>query len=175
MLILLCAALSGSSSWLFRGRPSVFDAVGSVALPLLAGFLCFIGLQRLMCARHVRIRTLLPGAVLVGIAWWALYALGAWYVNRIVAQSSDTYGVFVVVFGLLSWCYLLGMFFLYGQELSAVLLDHRWPRSLTGRNLTDADQAAFTMASTREARVRGTNIDVEVPRNPAAADEPESE
>ena len=41
---------------------------------------------------------------------------GTWYVERIVANSSDTYGVFVVVFGLLSWCLLLGMLFLYSNE-----------------------------------------------------------
>jgi uncharacterized BrkB/YihY/UPF0761 family membrane protein len=114
------------------------------------------------------VRWLLPGSALVGVSWLALQLLGTWYVDRFIVRSSQTYGVFVVFLGLLSWTYLVSATYLYGIELSSVLTDRRWPRSLTGRNLTDQDQAAFRSASEREVRVRGTDISVAVPRQPAA-------
>src|SRR5690606_11192545 len=114
--------------------------VAAFLLPFLAGSLCYLGLQWLLCQRKVPVRAQLPGAAFVGLAWFALQSLGEWYVDRYVVESSDTYGVFVIVFGLLSWSYLLGLLYLYGNELASVLHDRRWPRSSTGRHLTEADR-----------------------------------
>jgi YihY family inner membrane protein len=162
-----CLVLSGSRSWLVDGFGQWVGRLAAFLLPFLAGALCYLGLHWLLCQRKVPFRAQLPGAAFVGLAWWALQSLGEFYVDRFVVRSSDTYGVFVIVFGLLSWSYLLGLLYLYGNELASVLADHRWPRSLTGRDLTDEDRRAFALVSEREVRVRGTAIDVEVPREPA--------
>jgi len=162
-----CLLLSGSRTWILSGAPDVINGIANVLLPFLAGSLCYLGLHWLLCKRKVPFDAQLPGAVFVGLSWFALQTLGEWYVNRFVVRSSDTYGVFVIVFGLLSWSYLLGLLYLYGNELSSVLYERRWPRSLTGRNLTDADRSAFARVSEREVRVRGTDINVDVPRDPA--------
>lgn len=162
-----CLVLSSSRPWLVRGWPSFVGGAAAFLLPFLAGALCTLGLHYLLCSRRVSLPGLLPAATFIGTAWWALQSLGEWYVNRFVVQSSDTYGVFVIVFGLLSWSYLLGLLYIYGNELSSVLVDHSWPRSSSGRDLTEADRAAFASVSEREVRVRGTSIDVSVPREPA--------
>ena len=166
ILIGVCAALSGSSSWLTEAGPPILSDIGEYVLPMLAGGLAFIGLHRILSTRRSSFRGLAPGAVLCAIGWTLLYRLGSWYVERIVANSSDTYGVFVVVFGLLSWCLLLGTVFLYSNELSVVIADRRWPRSLTGRNLSEVDQQSLALLAEREVRVQGTDIDVRVPENP---------
>jgi len=168
VVVLGCLVLSGSPAWAFRWAPSTVQDVAAVVAPLLAGGLCTLGLHLTLCRRRIGLRGLLPGAAFVGCAWLALQLLGVWYVDRFIVRSSETYGVFVVFFGLLSWTYLVGTLYLYGVELSSVLVDRRWPRSLTGRNLTDEDRAAFAAASEREVRVRGTDITVDVPRQPAA-------
>ncbi len=49
------------------------------------------------------------------------------------------------------------MLYLYGNELSSVLYDHRWPRSLTGRNLDEADREARPACCEREVRVEGVD------------------
>lgn len=165
VLLGACLVLSGSRSWI--SSPSALAAVASVLVPFLAGALCYLGLHALLCQRKVPFPDQLPGASFVGLSWYVLLTLAGWYVERFVVRSSDTYGVFAVVFGLLSWAYLLGMLYLYGNELSSVLHERRWPRSLTGRDLTDADRAAFAAVSEREVRVRGTEISVDVPRDPA--------
>ena len=160
-----CLVLSGSRAWF--DLPPVLDDVVSVLMPVTAGALCYLGLHWLLCPRKVPFVAQLPGALFVGLSWYVLLTLAEWYVGRFVVRSSDTYGVFVVVFGLLSWAYLLGTLYLYGNELSSVLYEHRWPRSLTGRNLTDADRDAFARVSEREVRVRGTDIAIDVPTDPA--------
>ena len=136
-------------------------------MPLLAGGLAFIGLHRILSARRSRLGRLAArsGAVRGSVGRCSTgWAVGTWSGSS--PNSSDTYGVFVVVFGLLSWCLLLGTVFLYSNELSVVLADRRWPRSMTGRNLSDVDQESLAMLAEREVRVRGTDIDVHVPENP---------
>jgi membrane protein len=162
-----CLILSGSRTWLLGWLPDWLGTVAGVAVPVLAGALCYLGLHWLLCRRKVPFTAQLPGALFVGLSWYLLTALGEWYVNRFIVRSSDTYGVFVIVFGLLSWSYLLGTMYLYGNELASVLYEHRWPRSLSGRDLTDADRSAYARVSEREVRVRGTDISVVVPRDPA--------
>ncbi|HYO18388.1 MAG TPA: YihY/virulence factor BrkB family protein [Dermatophilaceae bacterium] len=162
-----CLLLSGSRTWLFSGLPDALGIIAGVLLPVVAGSLCYLGLHSILCHRKVPFTAQLPGALFVGLSWYLLQSLGEWYVNRFIVRSSDTYGVFVIVFGILSWSYLLASLYLYGNELSSVLYEKRWPRSLTGRNLTDADQSAFARVSEREVRVRGTDISIDVPRQPA--------
>lgn len=167
LLIVMCAALSGAGRWLLAGDASqVLRWLVSAALAILAGCLGYLGLHVLLCARRIPLLNQLPGAIAAGLGWWGLQSLGGFYITRIVTQSSDTYGVFVLVLGLLSWTYLLGTLYLYSVEFAAVLYDKRWPRSLSGRDLTDQDRAAFEALSHREVRVRGTQINIEVPRNP---------
>lgn len=167
VLIGACLVLSGASVWLFGDSDLPWlQRVAGYLLPFLAGALCYLGLHWLLCVRKVPFTAQLPGAAFVGAAWLVLQLLGTWYIDRFVLQSSETYGVFVVVFGLLSWAYLLGMLYLYGNELSSVLWERRWPRSLTGRNLTDADRAAYARVVRREVRVEGVDLDVDVPRLP---------
>lgn len=167
VLIAGCAVLSGAARWVLADDTgAIVRWLAGVVLPVAAGSLAYLGLHWLLCARKVPFMAQLPGALAAGIGWWALQTLGGWFISRFVTRSSDTYGVFVVVLGLLSWTYLLGMLYLYSVELAAVLHDRRWPRSLSGRRLTDADLAAFEALTEREIRVQGTVVAVEVPRDP---------
>lgn len=167
LLLGACLVLSGSSAWLFRDTDLPWvQRAAAYLLPFLAGAACYLGLHWLLCVRKVPFTAQLPGAVFVGAAWLGLQVLGAWFVNRYVLQASERYGIFVVVFGLLSWAYLLGLLYLYGNELASVLHDRRWPRSLTGRNLGPVDKEAQTRVLHRELRVEGSGLDVDVPDLP---------
>jgi inner membrane protein YhjD len=95
-------------------------------------------------------RALLPGAVLAGVALYLLQALGALYVERVVGRASDLYGTFAVVLGLLVWINLLSFVFLFAAEVDVVRDRRLWPRSLTGRDPTDADEQAFAGRVERE-------------------------
>lgn len=162
-----CLVLSGAATWIFNDNdlPLLQRGAGYV-LPFAAGALCYLGLHWLLCVRKVPFPAQLPGAAFMGAAWLTLQLIGTWYVDRFVLQSSDTYGTFVVVFGILSWTYLLGMLYVYANELASVLYLRCWPRSMTGRNLTDQDQDAQRRNVERELRVEGVELDVDVPRLP---------
>jgi membrane protein len=68
-----------------------------------------------------RWRAQLPGAIVGGVGWTILQAVGALFVNYIVRGASDTYGVFAVVIGLLTWINIQVRFFLFAAELNSVL------------------------------------------------------
>jgi len=66
-------------------------------------------------------RALLPGGILAGFGLTALNALGGVYVRVVVQGASDTYGVFAVVIGMLSWLQLIASVVIWSAELNSVL------------------------------------------------------
>lgn len=87
-------------------------------------------------------REVRPGAVVAAVGWVILGALGSLYINRVINGASDTYGVFAVVIGLLSWLLLLAQLVLGAAELNVVLARRLWPRGLRERARDDAADAA---------------------------------
>src|SRR5207237_279332 len=82
---------------------------------------------------------LIPGAVVAGVAWAILQALGGYIVGHQLKGASQTYGVFAVVIGLLSWLYLQAQITLLAAEVNVVLVRKLWPRSLSGKTAAEAD------------------------------------
>ena len=97
---------------------------------------------RLLTAAQVTIRQVLPGAVLAAGCWLGLQALGGIFVTQVLAGSSQTYGGFAAVIGLLSWLLIAAELILIAAELNVVLARGLWPRSLTG-DLLEADKRAL--------------------------------
>lgn len=159
--ILLCAGISGLGSYVLTTEmPDPWRNIAAVLLALLAGALAFVTLHKILCARALGPADLLPGAIATALGWWALFSLGNLYFDRVVKNASDTYGAFAVVLGLLSWSYLLGTMFVYAAEISSVLSESLWPRSLTGRDLTPADERAIAAIARREVRTGQVEITV---------------
>ena len=96
---------------------------------------------QVMIVSDVAWRDLLPGAILVGIAWEVLQRIGSFYVSRVLQGMSQLYGLFALVLGLLVWISLEARVVLYGAEINAVRAHKLWPRSIT-TPLTDADRRA---------------------------------
>ncbi len=96
----------------------------------------------LLTAAQVTIRQVLPGALLATACWLGLQALGGVFVTQVLAGSSQTYGGFAAVVGLLSWLLIASELILIAAELNVVLAHRLWPRSLTG-GLTAADEKAL--------------------------------
>ena len=109
-------------AWLAR----VATALGTIAVnaaSLLLGF-------RLLTVARKPWRVLLPGAVAGGVALSLLQTLGGWYLTRVVADASDTYGTFNLVIGLLTWLALQARIVLYAAEVNVVLAYQLWPRTM---------------------------------------------
>jgi uncharacterized BrkB/YihY/UPF0761 family membrane protein len=120
-------------------------------------FLVFLTAFRVLTAASVTIRQVLPGAVLGTISWLGLQTLGGLYVEHVVAQSNETYGIFAAVIGLLSWLWLAAQLTLVAGEVNVVLAQRLWPRSLFG-GLAAADERAMRTAAEAEQRDRRQHI-----------------
>ena len=123
--------------------------VGTVVTELLSlaaspviDLVLFAASFRLLTAAQVTTRQVLPGALLAAGCWLGLQALGGVYVTRVLAGSSQTYGGFAALVGLLSWLLTASELILITAELNVVLARRLWPRSLTGE-LLEADERAL--------------------------------
>jgi YihY family inner membrane protein len=133
----------------------VASFAGSAAIDLAV----FLTAFRVLTAADVTVRQVLPGALLATISWLGLQTLGGLYVEHVVARANDTYGVFAVVIGLLSWLWLAAQLSLVAAEVNVVLAQRLWPRSLFG-GLTTADERALRSAAAAEQRDRREHIAV---------------
>ena len=126
-------------------------AVAGLVASAVLNVAIFMVAYRVLTAADIAWHDVAPGAVLAGIGWTALVAAGGWIVGNRVASSSDTYGSFALVIGLLAWIYLGAQLTLVGAELNVVLKHRLWPRSLQG-DLTDADERALRRSAKQEER-----------------------
>jgi membrane protein len=109
-------------------------------------FVVFLTAYRVLTTASVTTRQVLPGAVLATISWVGLQTLGGLYAEYVAAGSSETYGVFAAVIGLLSWLWLAAQLSLGAAEVNVVLARRLWPRSLFG-GLAAADERAMRDAA----------------------------
>jgi uncharacterized BrkB/YihY/UPF0761 family membrane protein len=75
-------------------------------------------------------RALLPGALLAGTGFTLLTTVGTGLVQHQLKHSSDTYGAFASVIGIVTYLLLLATLTVYAAELDVVLHRRLWPRSL---------------------------------------------
>jgi uncharacterized BrkB/YihY/UPF0761 family membrane protein len=115
---------------------------------------------RVLTPSEIATRDLLPGAVLGGVAWTALQALGSWLVARQLRHTSELYGTFGVVLGLLFFLYLASQIMVYAAEVNVVRARHLAPRSLTPPPLTEADEAVLTDLVEGETRRPEQSVEV---------------
>jgi membrane protein len=97
--------------------------VASVAAPfasILLNFLLFLVGYRLLTPRDVTWRMLRGGAAIAAVAYEALQLVGGLYIHHVVERSSNTYGTFALVIGLVSWIYLVTYATLLSAEANVV-------------------------------------------------------
>ena len=114
---------------------------------------------RVLTTADVTWRQVAPGAVMSGIGWTALLAIGGWLVSDRVSSSSHVYGTFAVVIGLLGWIYLGAQLMLLGAVTNVVVSNRLWPRSMRGE-LTSADRLALRRSAEQEERRPDEDVDV---------------
>jgi membrane protein len=146
MLALLGAALVAStvaSGLGVEGRIDPFVVrAATLGASLAVNGVVFLGMFWLLTARTGGLREVLPGVAVASVGALVLQGVGGWYVERTITRSSDTYGVFALVIGLLSWFWLGAHLLLGAAELNVVLHRRLWPRSLSG-DLEAADREAM--------------------------------
>jgi uncharacterized BrkB/YihY/UPF0761 family membrane protein len=106
------------------------------------------------------LRQLVPGAVLAGVGWTVLQALGGFVVGHYLKDDSAVYGLFGIVLGLFAWIYLIAELTVYAAELNVVLARRLWPRAMVQPPLTDADRRSMAAQALQNQRRPEQRVDV---------------
>jgi YihY family inner membrane protein len=120
----------------------------------------FVAAFRILTPRQIATKQLVPGSVIAGLAWTLLQLLGTYLISRQLRDTSEVYGFFAIVLGLLWWLYLAALITVYASEVSAVLAKRLWPRSLVQPPLTGPDRRALRDAAKAKERVPSQEVDV---------------
>lgn len=165
MLLVLIGLGAGTTGWV---AVSATDASKVVIVRLALGLLglavnagLFVVGFRLATARVVATRALIPGAVLAAVAWQVLLALGGLLVNHSLRGTSQVYGTFAALLGLMAWFSLQATVTLYAVEADVVRSRRLFPRSLASPPSTPADRAALIGYAQVEQRLPDEKISVE--------------
>ena len=124
------------------GVGTIVTRVLSLVASAVIDVVLFAASFRVLTVARVTTRQVLPGALLAAACLLGLQALGGLFVTKMLAGSSQTYGGFAAVIGLLSWLLIASELILIAAELDVVLARRLWPRSLTGE-LLEADKHAL--------------------------------
>jgi YihY family inner membrane protein len=152
-----------SSNVALRGLTVIVSAVLNVGISAAA--------FRLLTPRAVESRHLVPGSVLVGVAWTVLQLIGGYLVSQRLQKTSEVYGMFAIVLGLLFWLALIAQISLYAAELNVVLARRLYPRSIVQPPLTESDRVALRQLARQEERRPEERVRVDFVDDPSAHDE----
>ncbi len=130
----------------------------AIRIPVIAGLIIinaalYFATFTLLTAKVIGPRGLLPGAILGGVVFTALITVGAGLVAHQLKHSSETYGTFSTVIGIVAFLLLLAKLSLYAAELNPVLSRNLYPRALPlGGEPTDADLRVLSHLVHQEKR-----------------------
>jgi YihY family inner membrane protein len=145
LLVVFAVGLAASSllTWLgsFGGR-AVAVALANLVAAAAVNVGLFLVAFRVLTPRQIPTRQLVAGALVAGAAWQVLQAVGGYLVGHYLRHTSQVYGVFAIVLGLLFWLYLGAQLTLYAAEVNVVAARRLWPRSLLRPPLANGGQRA---------------------------------
>ena len=139
-------ATGGTSNYAIR--------VPALAALLIINSALYFAAFNVLTAKVVGSRRLLPGAILGGLAFTALFTVGTGLLTHQLKNASGTYGTFGGVIGIVAILLLLAKLSIYAAELNPVLSRSLYPRALPmGGEPTDADrQVLIDLAHAQQRR-----------------------
>jgi uncharacterized BrkB/YihY/UPF0761 family membrane protein len=142
------------------GGQAVAVALANLVAAAAVNVGLFLLVFRVLTPEQIPTRQLLAGTVVAGVAWQALQAVGGYLVGHYLRHTSQVYGVFAIVLGLLFWLYLGARLTLYAAEVNVVAARRLWPRSLLQPPFANADNPPQSTSPTN------TNADARKPPGP---------
>ena len=123
LLVVFAVGLAATSllTWLGSyGGKAVAVALANLAAAAAVNVGLFLLAFRVLTPKQIPTRQLLAGALVAGVAWQVLQAVGGFLVGHYLRHTSQVYGVFAIVLGLLFWLYLGARLTLYAAEVNVV-------------------------------------------------------
>ena len=109
---------------------SIALRIATLGLTVAANVVIYVAAFRVLTPKQVETGDLVLGAVVAGVLWTVLQAFGSYLIEHQLRHSSEVYGFFAIVLGLLAWLYLGAQLLVYSAEVSVVRAHRLWPRSL---------------------------------------------
>ena len=141
-----------------RSRAATSLAGG--ALSAVVNFGEYLFAFRVLTPGNVSLRQLVPGAIVAGVGWTVLQAVGGFVVGHYLKNDSAVYGLFGLVLGLFAWIYLIAELTVNAAELNVVLARRLWPRGMVQPPLTDADRRSMAAQALQNQRRPEQRVDV---------------
>lgn len=158
LMLVIGLGLIGTTilSTIAGGAGAVLPGFGAKVLALAVSLVLNIGVFwlafRLGTASEISWRQLRLGAIIGGIVWQVLEAVGGYFISHQLAHASPLYGTFAVVLGLIAWLYLQAELTLYAVEANVVRAYRLWPRSIAPPPYTEPDRRAYQLHAQVEKR-----------------------
>jgi YihY family inner membrane protein len=137
------------------GVLSSFGTAGRVLVVLAVIVLqiaLFVVAFNMLTTADIGWRAHVPGAIPAGIIWQLFATFGGLYINHGLKGMSQTYGMFAIVIGMLTWIYLQAQVVLYAAEINVVHARRLWPRSLSTPPPAGGDVKARDALAAAEAQ-----------------------
>jgi len=115
-------------------------------LYLIFMYIFLIGTSRRRSRKDVRL-----GAIIATIGLMILQTAGGYLITHEMHNLRGLYGQFALVLVIMFWIYLQAQVFTYAVEINSVHAYKLWPRSITGKPITDADRKAYRLYAEKEA------------------------
>ncbi len=143
------------------GHDPLWAQVLAGAIGLAVSVLLYVLGFRVLTPKSIRTRYLIPGAVLAGVGWTILQYAGTLLVGHTLRHSSQVYGYFGSVLGLISFLFLAAELTVYAAEVNVVRMRHLYPRSIAPPPLTAADRAVLSAIAEQGERRPEQRVRVE--------------
>jgi YihY family inner membrane protein len=152
------------------GGHSVGLRVAAALVAVTADVALYIVAFRILTPPAIPRRSLIPGAVIAGVAWAILQYVGGYLVGHQLRHSGQVYGYFASILGLIGFLYLACQVTLYAAELNVVRTRHLYPRSIVPPPLTPADERVLVDIAREAERRPEQRVAVEFDRGPDRAE-----
>ena len=139
--VIVTTVLTGISTF---GGHSPLVRIGAILISLIVDVGIFILAFRVLTPKTIKTGCLIGGAVLAGVGWAMLQYIGTSLVAHQLRHSSQIYGFFASVLGLIAFIFLAAEITLYAAEANVVWQRRLWPRSIVQPPLTKADLQVLT-------------------------------
>jgi YihY family inner membrane protein len=164
VFLVASTTLAGIVSFATKG--SSITHVAGVIVSLLLNVALYVVAFRVLTPKQVRSRLLVPGAILGGAGWTVLQYLGVSLIDHTLRHTSQVYGFFAVVLGLVAWMYLGAQMTLYVAEVNVVKANRFWPRGMVQPPLTEADERVLVAIGQQGKRRPEQRLSVKFHREP---------
>ncbi|MGH9047700.1 MAG: YihY/virulence factor BrkB family protein [Acidimicrobiales bacterium] len=161
--------LSGIAGW---GDHSIGIRIGGIVGSLVVNGLSYLIGFRVLTPKQIGTRQLVPGAMVGAVFWTVLQNVGTELVEHQLRGSSQVYGSFALVLGLIAWMYLTLNLTMYAAEANVVLARRLWPRSMMQPPLTRADEEVLSAIAKQEERRPEQTVHVAFDRAEPAPSDP---